>query len=240
MADPTHVTIATSTGLTWLALLTHFGSGLVGIVTGFIALSVAKGGATHKRVGLLFTWAMALTGLTAAGIAAYERNLGSVIAGILTTYFVVTATTTLRPPAPGGRTRDVALMAVAFTVAAVQYGFGVVAVRSPGMLLGGVPAAIILFMATMALSAAIGDARMILAGAITGGRRLARHLWRMCFGLFIATGSFFLGQMNFLPKQLHITPLLVGLAFGPLVALLYWLWRVRLRKVFPALARITP
>ena len=238
MADPAQITIASSTGLTWLALLAHFGSGLVGIVTGFIALSVAKGGATHKRVGLLFAWAMGLTGLIAASIAAYEGNFGSVVAGLLTTYFVVTATTTLRPPAPGGRTRDVALMAFAFTVAGVDYWYGVVAMRSPGMRLGVVPGPMILFIATIAISAAIGDARMIRAGGITGGRRLARHLWRMCFGLFIATGSFFLGQMKFMPQQLRIMPLLLGLAVAPLVALLYWMWRVRLRKAFPALARI--
>ena len=52
----------------------------------------------------------------------------------------------------------------------------------------------------------------------------------MCFGLFIATGSFFLGQMKFLPEALRIMPLLGALGIAPLIVLLYWMWRVRLRK----------
>jgi hypothetical protein len=51
----------------------------------------------------------------------------------------------------------------------------------------------------------------------------------MCFGLFIATGSFFLGQMKFIPEPARIMPLLLVLAFAPLVFLLYWMWRVRVR-----------
>ena len=77
--------------------------------------------------------------------------------------------------------------------------------------------------------AAIGDLRAIRAGGLQGSRRLARHLWRMCFGLFIATGSFFLGQMKFIPEPVRILPLLFVLAFAPIPLLFYWLWRVRVR-----------
>ena len=77
--------------------------------------------------------------------------------------------------------------------------------------------------------AAIGDLRAIRAGGLSGSRRLARHLWRMCFGLFIATGSFFLGQMKFIPEPVRILPLVLVLAFAPIPFLLYWMWRVRIR-----------
>lgn len=50
-----HVTIATSSGIVWLALVCHFGAALVGLVAGTIALSVAKGGRLHKLSGLVFT-----------------------------------------------------------------------------------------------------------------------------------------------------------------------------------------
>jgi len=43
------------------------------------------------------------------------------------------------------------------------------------------------------------------------------------------TGSFFLGQMQFVPAPMRVVPLLLVLAIAPLVLLLYWLWRVRLR-----------
>ncbi len=52
----------------------------------------------------------------------------------------------------------------------------------------------------------------------------------MCFGLFIATGSFFLGQTQFVPAPIRVVPLLLVLAIAPLVLLLYWVWRVRLRR----------
>src|SRR5688572_32158632 len=61
------VTFATSAGVVWLALAVHFAAGLVSIVAGTIALSVAKGGRLHKQSGLVFTWAMVVLGLTAAG-----------------------------------------------------------------------------------------------------------------------------------------------------------------------------
>lgn len=52
---------------------------------------------------------------------------------------------------------------------------------------------------------------MIRAGGIRGTRRLARHLWRMCFGLFIASGSFVaqLVMMKFMPAWMHSVPVIV-------------------------------
>ena len=52
----------------------------------------------------------------------------------------------------------------------------------------------------------------------------------MSFGLFIASGSFFLGQMKFIPEPIRILPLIIVLAVSPLVVLLYWMWRVRLKQ----------
>ena len=46
----------------------------------------------------------------------------------------------------------------------------------------------------MVVLAAVGDLRMIRAGGIRGAKRIARHLWRMCFSFFVATGSFSSGR----------------------------------------------
>jgi hypothetical protein len=46
----------------------------------------------------------------------------------------------------------------------------------------------------------------------------------------IATGSFFLGQMKFIPAPIRIVPVLFVLAIAPLVVLVYWMWRVRIRR----------
>ena len=49
----------------------------------------------------------------------------------------------------------------------------------------------------------------------------------MCFGLFIASASFFLGPDSRVPESLRIPALRIGLALLPLGVMLYWLVRVR-------------
>ncbi len=63
-----------------------------------------------------------------------------------------------------------------------------------------------------------------------GPSRLVRHPWRMSFALFIASMSFFLGQADEFPEALRIPALLAVPALAPLVIMLYWLWRVRIRR----------
>lgn len=73
---------------------------------------------------------------------------------------------------------------------------------------------------------------MILRGGISGAPRIARHLWRMCLALFIATGSFFFGQQKVMPEFVRGTPILLALAIAPLVLMIFWLIRVRFSKTF--------
>ena len=223
------VTLATSTGLPLLSLAFHVGAGITALVAGFIAIAARKGGAWHRRSGIVFVYAMLAMGLTGAGIAVYEGK-ETVIAGMLASYLVFTALTAVKPLSRRGRQVDIALMLLALTLAAAEYAFGIVALGRPGNHIDGVPAGMMFFMGTIVLLAALGDARMIRAGGIQGTRRVARHLWRMSFALFLASGSFFLGQMQSVPEPIRILPLLFVLAFSPLVLLLYWMWRVRLRQ----------
>ena len=81
--------------------------------------------------------------------------------------------------------------------------------------------------------AAAGDVRVMRSEPLRGGARFARHLWRMCFALFIAAGSFFSIQARvarILPEPFTTAgkrALPVALV---LVAMFYWLWRVRGRR----------
>ena len=222
-----HLTIATSSGIVWLTLVTHFGAALLALAAGTIALAVAKGSRVHKQSGLVFTFAMITTGILASVLSAYEGK--SVVGGLFVCYLVFTAMTTVKPLARAGRGVDVALMIFAFAIAVLFLVQGVVVWQKPHHMFAGVPAGMILFLGTVCLLAAIGDLRMILEGGLRGTRRLARHLWRMCFGLFVATGSFFIGQAKFIPAPIRVMPLLFALGIAPLVILLYWMWRVRLR-----------
>jgi hypothetical protein len=224
------VTFATSTGIVWLGLGIHFAAGLLSIIAGTIALAVAKGGRLHKQSGLMFTGGMIVLGLTAAGIGMYEERPGQVFAGLLAAYLVFSAMTTVKRLPGVGQPVDVAMMLMAFALAAVSLYGGMSEWLDPTVEVVGRPRVVPpMVMGSVMLLAAIGDVRAIRAGGLRGSKRLARHLWRMCFGLFVATGSFFLGQMKFIPESVRIMPLLLVLAFAPIVFLVYWMWRVRVR-----------
>ena len=232
------LTLATGEGLPLMALVFHVGTGLIAMVAGFLAIAVRKGGKWHRVSGLIFVYAMIATGLTAAGIAIYEGK-PIVIGGTMTAYLVFTAWTAVKPLPWVTRGVQIVLAALASALALAEYTVGFTALGRPGNNIDGVPAGMMFFMATIFLLAAIGDVRMIRAGGFQGARRIARHLWRMSFGLFIASGSFLLGQMKFIPQPIRIVPVIFALALSPLVLLLFWMWRVLLRQNLRGLALST-
>ena len=224
------VTFATSSGVVWLGLAFHFAAGLASIIAGVVALAAAKGGRLHKQSGMVFTWGMIILGLSAAAIGTYEKVPSQVFAGLLVVYLVFTAMTTVKPLPGIGRRVDTALMIIAFAYAAASLYGGMNEWLNPDVKVVGRPRAVPpLVIGSVILLAAIGDLRALRAGGLRGAQRLARHLWRMCFSLFIATGSFFLGQMKFIPESVRNVPVLLVLAFAPIVFLFYWMWRVRMR-----------
>jgi hypothetical protein len=232
-------TLATSTGLPFAILAFHVAMGVIGLATGTVAIVAQKGGAWHRRSGLVFVWSMVAMALSAVVVALYE-GATTVVAGGLTAYLVFTAFTTLR--SPRSRAMDIGLMLVAFGFAAAEYYYGAQVWAMPGHKHLGVPAGMIFFMGTVVLLAAFGDARMIRAGGVTGTSRIARHLWRMCFGLFIALGSFTaqLVKMPFIPASMRSLPVILAISMAPIVLLLYWMWRVRWRKNLRGLITSAP
>jgi hypothetical protein len=223
-----------------VTLVLHVVAGSLGIVSGAVALSASKGGGLHRRSGIVFVSAMLPMALTGAVIAALGAGEASVIAGLLTAYLVTTALTTVRPPFPGSRGVDAVLMVLALALGLVSLALGFHALSTPTRALDGIPFVIFFKFATVALLAGLGDLRVRRTGLLEGGRRLARHLWRMCFALYVASASFFLGQADELPEALRVTPLLALLAFGPLLAMAYWLWRVRPRRSARGGRRVSP
>jgi hypothetical protein len=130
---------------------------------------------------------------TTASILGFRNSPtdGNVFAGLMTAYFVGTALTTVRPVSPWTRRINVAALTVAVGLALVDIVGGVKAFNSPRGSLNGVPFLMLFFLATVMILAAAGDVHIMRFGVPRGGPRLARHLWRMCFALFIAAGSFF-------------------------------------------------
>jgi hypothetical protein len=227
-----------------LLLPIHIAAGGLAMVLGAVALVVKKGGTIHRRSGLLFVYAMLVMGFTASILAFRNGTNGNLVAGVMTAYFVGTALTTVRPVSPWTRRINAAALTVVVALALGSIMGGVKAFNNPGLSPGGVPFRTIgvmsFVLATVMTLAAAGDVRILRSGMPRGGPRLARHLWRMCFALFIAAGSFFSIRervARILPEPFTSGPmraLPILLLFG---AMFYWLWRVRARRTLPVLVR---
>jgi hypothetical protein len=223
-----------------MLLSIHIAAGGFAIVLGAVALSAKKGGTIHRRSGLLFVYAMLVMGITGAILGLRSGTIGNVFGGLGTAYFVATALTTVRPPSPWIRGINVAGLTVAVGLALFHIVAGLEAVTSPTGWRHGAPFQMLFFLAAIMMLAAIGDVRIRRFGMPRGRPRLARHLWRMCFALFIAAGSFFSIRARvatILPEPFTTGParaLPILLVFA---AMFYWLWRLRGRRTLPVLVR---
>ena len=198
----------------------HILAGGLAIVFGFIAMFAAKGGRVHRRLGMYFVYAMVVMALGGAVMALKpEGSPTNVVAGLATFYLVVTAVLTVRRGHSPGPIDTAAAMA-AFTIA-------LMGIRAGMMGRGESPSFVFAFVIALA---AIGDVRMIRAGGFTGPKRIARHLWRMCVAMVVASGSFFLGPPGRVPDIINIPALLPIPVVTPLIVMAYWMWRVRARK----------
>jgi uncharacterized membrane protein len=223
-----------------MLLPVHIVAGGMAIILGGVALVASKGATLHRRSGLLFVYAMLTMGISGS-ILALRQSLTSpnLLGGFMSAYFVITALTTVRPVSTWTRRLNSAALVVAIALTLFEIGLGFKALASPGGTINGVPFFMPFFLAIVTTLSAAGDIRMMRSGVLRAVPRLRRHLWRMCFALFIAAGSFFSIRervAKVLPEP-FTTPAMralpVVLVF---VAMFYWLWRVRARRML-ALAR---
>jgi hypothetical protein len=223
-----------------MLLSIHILAGGLAIILGAVALIVRKGGTIHRKVGLLFVYTMLVMGFSASILGFLKDEKENARAGFLVAYFVVTALTTVRPPTRWTRWTNGVALAIALMLASYSIVGAVQIFNLPGRIHNGVPFVAPLIIAIVLLLAAAGDVRVLLRGIPRGGPRLARHLWRMCFALFIAAGSFFAIRervAKILPEPFTtglMRALPIVLLFG---AMFYWLWRVRRRKALPVIVR---
>lgn len=200
----------------------HILAGGLAIILGAVALIVKKGGTLHRRSGMLFVYAMIVMGGTATLMELRKTPIGpNVFAGFITAYFVGTALTTVRPASSWTRRINIAALTVVIALAILSIARGLIAFNFTFFILAAIYTAL-----------AAADLRVMRSGALRGGRRLARHLWRMCFALFIAAGSFFSIRervARILPQPFTTGPMRALPILLLFAAMFYWLWRVRVR-----------
>ncbi len=204
-----------------ILLFLHIAGASVALVAGAVALIVRKGDQVHRAAGKVFVVSMVIMLAVAAGTSPFlpDPQPGQVYGSIFVIYLVATAWMTVKRPE--GQVGRFELAAFILTVLLALAGV-------IGALSGDEPAWAFALAASLA---AVGDLRVLRRGGVSGPSRIARHLWRMCAALFVATGSFFLGQADEIPAVLRGPHLMIP-AFAPLVLMLFWLVRIRIGRAF--------
>src|SRR5882724_8162732 len=208
-------------------LLLHIIAGTLGMLSGFVAIFFRKGSRGHGMAGNIFVISMLILSASGVYLSFIKSQLGNVPGGTLTFYLVATAWITARRGDKGPGIFDWGALLVALSVGAITVTYGLEAAISQTGLKHGYPPGPYFFLGSVALLAATGDVRMLLRHGISGTQRIARHLWRMCFALFVAASSIFLSRQHLFPALLLKTGVLHLLSFLPLILMIFWLIRVR-------------
>jgi hypothetical protein len=224
-------------------LFLHICAGTLGLLSGTVAIFFRKGSRGHVLAGRVFVVSMLTMAVGAVYLGVVKHQPNNIGGGFLTFYLIGTAWLTVRRRDCETSRLDWVWLLIPLAIGATGWANGLDAVRSGTGEKYGVPAGMHIFMGSVCLLAAAGDVRMLLRGGVSGTKRISRHLWRMCFGLFIAAGSFFLGPSNrplrllsdvgigrHLPPALFSTSLYLVLTLFPLILLIFWLARVRFKN----------
>lgn len=208
-----------------LLLIPHITTGSIALGAGAVALYAAKGGKLHRKAGMLFVFSMfAMAGSGALIAALYAKSL-SVIGGVLAFYLVATGLLAVKRRSDWSRRVETGAMLAALTTGTAAIFLGSEVRASATGMGDGLPSGPYFVFGTVALMAGILDARMLFAGGVHGAHRIARHLWRMGFAMFMATASF-VSQTHIFPKALQTPAALLTPVILVLAVVFYWLARV--------------
>jgi uncharacterized membrane protein len=213
-------------------LVFHICAGTLGLLSGAAAMSFRKGSRRHRVTGNVFVISMLSLSSTGAYLGFMKHQTLNGLMGVLTFYLVATAWLTARRRDGKAGIFDLAALMAPLAVGASLASYGLEAANSQTGLKDGSPAVEYFIFGSMALLFAAGDVRMLVRGGVSGAQRIARHLRRMCFALFIAAGSFFLGQQQVFPAALRNSNVLFLLSILPLILMIFWLFRVRFTNAY--------
>ena len=207
-------------------VILHTVAGALAFLAAIVALIPRKGGKLHRHAGKVFV--IAMLAMTGSGIliALSMQVVLSVIGGVITMYLVLTGwLAAVRKNDQSGLPEVSGLLVILF-IAGLALVSGFEAANSETGLKDGFHPAQYYMFAVLALLAASGDIRYVLRGGLAGQQRIARHLWRICMALTIATSAFFLGQARLFPEAVQSSGLLPVPVLLALLVMFFWLARL--------------
>lgn len=213
-------------------LFLHIAGGAIGLFAGLVASVVKKGGSAHRVAGRCFFIAMFVAYLIGALVAPFleEGQKPNFIAGILALYLLISGVMAARRRNfRAGRWEKIGLL-VALLITAIGVLFAYQGANSETGTVDGSPSqAFYVFIIAGSVSA-VEEIYALIYGKLSEVARKIRHLWRMCFSFFIATGSLFFGQPQVFFECFDGSLAQAVLASSPIIVMLFWLIVVSLRR----------
>lgn len=206
-------------------LAIHIIGGLIAIGGGFAALAFRKGSVAHRNAGVTCFWGMMIMAVGAAWLGYTRSELNDIVAAVTIAYLVTTARWAIQGEAIRGRFLEAGAFVVAIGITVANVVFALRAADAGGKLYGH-PAMLYWISAAVTAFTASLDLNFVVRGGLSWRHRLVRHLWRMCFALWIAVASFFLGQMKVFPDVFRNFYLLATPVLVVFLAMIYWLVRM--------------
>lgn len=196
----------------------HFWIGCLALFAGFAALVARKGGVAHRSAGATFALTMALLSLSGLWLSLAREIVFTVILSIIAFHCIATGWMAARGDAkPWAMLGRVSPVGSALATAGALLG-GLAAAAAPNGELSGLPPGAFFVLAAAGAALLATDVRYAVRSTPEPRRRIARHLWRMGFAFFLATGIFFFGNNHVLPEALR-TPWLLA---APVIAVVGW------------------
>ena len=204
--------------------------GAISLLSGAAALSFRKGERLHRGFGNVFFGAMLGMSASGAFLALMKSERINIVVGILTFYLVATAWATVKRKEGEIGLLEYVACPIAFAIGIWVIILGFEVMNSKLGYIDGemIPFGAYFFFGSMAILASLLDVKMFIRKGLFGKHRVARHLWRMCFAMLIATASFFLGQPQVFPESIQDSIVLAAPVLLVLILLLFWLIRVLL------------
>lgn len=210
-------------------LFSHISLGIVSVLSGFVALFSKKGFSKHIKFGLIFVWSMIFSSILGSilGLINYSEFFITFCGGVLSFTLITSSLLTLKRNKIKSLNLERSIAVINFFNFIILVIIGTTAFSKYEGVLFGFPAEDYFFLSSMAFVCCVGDVAYFLKKEIQYHRKIARHLWRMCLGFFIAAGSAFTGPgkaifpMTLQESNILALPEIVIFAF-----MVFWLIRI--------------
>lgn len=215
--------------LVWI----HVILGSIAVMAGAVAFAMKKGSQRHIKSGQVFAITMVVSSIVGAvlGLMKFEQLYITFHGGVLGVTLILGSILTLRSGKPGLHGWALVVAAVNLLNFLALLTAGGYALGLPEGKLASFNAEDYFFLSAMAGVALFGDVMMMLPKKLAYKSRIARHLWRMSLGFFIAAGSAFTGPgMKAFPLALQESGALMLPEFIIFVLMLFWLARTFMAK----------